>query len=192
MSTITTWTPGVVLQPADLTPEMVDAIVAALETEHVLALTAWAEARARFEPQRGWVTNPPAAILDILNVIDNRVRDPRWARLGRKGICLQPWAFSCWSRHAGPDNDHDPQHLADNFEALLHEAQQLLAGQLPDQPLMDALAMAHTCVNGGIHDELRNATHYYSLTMPTPPAWTAPPAIMTAERFGQRFFTNVR
>lgn len=185
--TVTVWSPGVVLGPADLSPAMIAAIQEALSIEQVLALTAEHEAAARLEPGRGWVPNPPAARLDIMNVCQNRVNAgrhdvPRFKGLGLKDVCLQHRQFSCWDSLGGPDN----------FYRLMKDAQQLLAGELPGQPLLDALAMAHTVAAGGLIDFLRYATHYYATSMPAAPAWAAPPAVMTMERYGHRFFAGVR
>lgn len=182
------WTPGTVLAPAALTPNAVQAILAALTPEQALAGTAWAEARARLDGGV-WRANPPEAMHDVMDVVRNRAADPRWAHLGIKGVCLQPWAFSCWSPHAGADNDHDPQHLADNFEALLGRVQLLLAGQAPTDALLACLAMAEAPALTG--SPVDGATHYYATWLTAPPRWAAPPAQLVAERFCQRFYRHV-
>ena len=48
MSNVTTWHPGVILPPEKLTPEIIAAIKASLFPQHVVALTAGAEARSRY------------------------------------------------------------------------------------------------------------------------------------------------
>src|SRR3990167_889689 len=116
-----TWAPGVVFQPTALTKADIHALTDALSPAQVMGLTMWAEARARYEPGKGWVANPIDALVDVGNVIDNRVKDPRWHQLGHKGVCLQRGQFSCWDRHGGPENLH----------ALLICAQEMLAGLTP-------------------------------------------------------------
>lgn len=188
------WHPGVILAPVDLAPELVAAILAALSGPETVALTAWAEGRARLEHGL-WRKNPPDAMHDIIEVIENRTKDgrPRWAGKDHKAICLEPWAFSCWSPHAGADDDHDPRHLADNFEALMDRTQRVLAGETQSDTLGACLAMAAAVLGGGVlAPQLGGATHYFATWMPAPPAWSAPPAEFVTERFGQRFYRGVR
>jgi hypothetical protein len=153
----------------------------ALSSGQTLALTMWAEGRARLEPQRGWVANPLSAMADVANVILNRQRDRRWWRRTIKEICLQPAQFSCWLRIGG----------SENFDALLREAQQLIAGEDPGQPLRACLDVAAACLAGSFVDRLDDATHYYATWAP-PPRWTAPPARCVAERWGHRYYAAVR
>ena len=189
---ITTWMPGVILPADDLSPNIVAAIVDALSPAQTCALTMWAEARSRLVRGHGWVSNPLDAMVDILTVILNRSHDSRWQALGPKGVCLQPYQFSCWLPHAGADANHDPQHLADNFEALMCRAQQLLAGEEPSAKLLGCLAAAEGALDGALVDTLAGATHYYA-TWITPPTWVRPPAaVLVAERFGHRFYRAVR
>jgi hypothetical protein len=154
-------------------------IVDALSPAQTVALTLWAEARARLEPRRGWVANPIDAMADVANVIVNRTRDRRWRRLGFKGTCLARAQFSCWLP-APPRND----------DALMRRARELLAGRLPTDVLLDCLALADACLDGRTIDRLHGATHYYA-TWIAPPAWTRPPARFVAERYGQRFYAGV-
>lgn len=181
MSTVVAWHPGVILPRASLTRDIVAAIQVALSPAQTLAVTAWAEGRSRLEPGRGWVSNPLEAQIDILNVIDNRVKDRRWMPLGHKGVCLQRRQFSCWDTVDG----------ADNFFALLQRAQRMLAGELDADPL---LAAAEGCVVGALADSLTDATHYYAPASMMPPgrvpAWVAG-ATLSAERFGHRFYRHV-
>lgn len=189
---VTTWHPGVILPREQLNPDLCVGIQLALSAAQTLALTCWAEARSRFVKGTGWVSNPIDAMADIVNVVDNRVRDPRWAKFGHKGTCLQRFQFSCWLPRAGADNDHDPQHLADNFEALMDRAQRLLAGETPTDKLLNCLALAEGAIGGAMVDGLGAATHYYAHEAIAPPAWSLPPAAMTAERWGHRFFKGVK
>jgi hypothetical protein len=166
-------------------------VIDTLSAPQALALTMWAEARARLEPRRGWVVNPVAAMADIANIVANRARDPRWRGLDVKAICLARAQFSCWLPHAGVDANHDPAHLADNFEALMQQAQHLIAGEDADATLHACLEIASVCADGALRDRLGGATHYYA-TWAAAPAWAAPPARCVAERWGHRFFAAVR
>src|SRR3990167_954652 len=104
MTDVLTWAPGVILSSETLTKADIRALTDALSPAQVMALTMWAEARARYEPGKGWVANPLDALVDVGNVIDNRVKDSRWHALGHKGVCLQRRQFSCWDTLGGPDN----------------------------------------------------------------------------------------
>jgi hypothetical protein len=165
---------------APLTPAAVAEIMRVLSSPQTLALTMWAEGRSRLEPRRGWVANPVAAMADVANVVVNRHHDPRWRRLTIKEICFQRAQFSCWLPIGG----------ADNYEALMREAQALLAGEEPGPALKACLDIAAACVAGGFRDRLERATHYYATWAPAP-RWTAPPARRVAERWGHRFFAGV-
>jgi len=165
---------------APLTPSAVAEIIRVLSAAQTLALTMWAEGRSRLEPRRGWVANPVAAMADVANVIVNRLQDSRWRRLTLKDVCLQRAQFSCWLPIGG----------ADNHEALMREAQQLLAGEEPGPALKACLDIAGVCVAGGFRDRLEGATHYHATWAPAP-RWTAPPARCVAERWGHRFYAGV-
>lgn len=166
---------------APLTPPAVAEITRVLSGAQTVALTMWAEGRSRLEPQRGWVANPVAAMADVANVIVNRTLDPRWRRLSIKEVCLQRAQFSCWLPNGGTDN----------FEALMREAQHLIAGDEPGQPMRACLDIAAACVAGTLFDRLEGATHYYAAWAPAP-RWTAPPARFVVERWGHRFYAGVR
>jgi hypothetical protein len=157
------------------------AITQALSPIQTLALTMWAEGRARLEPPHGWVANPLAAMADVANVVLNRLHDRRWRHLTVQAICLQPWQFSCWLPEGG----------AANFQALTQAAQQLLAGDDPGPVLRACLDIADACVAGTYDDRLDGATHYYA-TWTSAPRWTAPPARFVIERWGHRFYADVR
>jgi len=166
---------------APLTPVAIAEITRVLSPVQAVALTMWAEGRSRLEPRRGWVPNPVAAMADVANVVVNRLRDPRWRRMTMKEICLQRAQFSCWLRIGG----------ADNYEALMRQAQQLLAGEDIGPTLRACLDIASVCASGTFEDRLDGATHYYA-AWATPPRWTAPPARRVAERWGHRFYAGVR
>ncbi len=175
--------------PTELTAGQRLAVVQALSPAQTLALTMWAEARSRLEPHVGWVANDPQAMADIANVVVNRAQDHRWATTGIKGICLAPFQFSCWLPYAGADNNHDPQHLADNYEALIAAAQQMLAGQASGA-LATCLSVATAACAGATADALGGATHYFADWI-APPKWAAAPAHETVARWGHHFWAGV-
>lgn len=190
------WHQGVVVPSSSLTVEIRLAILAALTDAQIVGLTAWAEARSRLDPTRGWVSNPLDAMIDIIDVVRNRTRDKRWVALGPRGVCLQRWAFSCWEPTGGADSNKDPLHLADNFEQLFDRAQRLAAGEVSAK--LDACVGAATTRLGldtlvGV--AIQNATHYYAPLSMVPkgrvPKWVNG-ATFTAERFGHKFYANVR
>lgn len=158
-----------------------DQVIAALTPAQVVGLTAWAEARSRFEGGR-WVANPQQAMADVINVIDNRAIDPRWRRLGHKGVCLYPFAFSCWMPSGGQKN----------YEALIGTARLVLAGDDVGPVLSDCLALANFSLHGNLSDTLEGSTHYVATWLKPAPKWTAPPAVMTVERYGHRFYSGVK
>jgi len=181
----TLWRPGVIIQTEQLTAGIIEAIKVALKPEQTVALTAWAEARSRFDGRR-WVSNSIDAMADIVNVISNRSKDPRWKAMGHKGVCLARRQFSCWDTLGGPAN----------FYAVISEAQNLMASKLPENTLLNCLALAEVCVHSEMLDTLDTATHYYAPASMLPkgavPKWIVPPAVLTAERHGHRFYKNVR
>lgn len=161
---------------------MTDPLVERLSDAQTLALTMWGEARARLVPHVGFVTNPPQAWVDVANVVVNRVHDPRWSKLGVKGTCLARHQFSCWWPVPGKPG---------NYEMVLDRAQQMVRGVI-SRTLVNCLLIAHSACNDVFEDHLRRATHYHATWLVPPPAWAAPPAVLTAERFGHRFYANVR
>lgn len=188
------WEPGQIFTPEQLTPNAVASIQSALTPGQTMGLTAWAEARARLAPGKGWVANPIAAMVDIIEVIDHRARDPkrRWPG-GHKGVCLGRWQFSCWEPKGGPDDPRDADHLSENFEAIMLRAQQLIAGELPTPLLMNCIAAAEGCLAGALAWSFpEGTTHYYAEWLPTAPKWAAHTrARLVAQRHGHLFFANV-
>ena len=177
----TAWRHGLVLTPSELTPADIRAIKDALTPAQTCALTAWGEARCRLVKGKGWVDNPLEAMVEILEVIDWRARDPRWKALGHKGVCLKPWQFSCWTPKGGREN----------FEMVITRAQELLAGLTPSTKLLGCLAAAETTVAGTLIPVFPPKTcHYYSRSMPTPPTW-AIGRQPVADRHGHLFFANI-
>jgi hypothetical protein len=198
MSTVAGWKPGLVLQAIDLTPAIIMAIKAALSPAQTVAITMWREAESRFEHGR-WVPNPIDAMVDVLEVIDYRASDgrPRWRDRGHKGICLERWAFSCWEPKGGPDDPRDADHLAENFEAVMHVAQKLLAGVQSVGKLLDCMAAAEACLGGSlVHSLPENTTHYHADWI-TRPDWAffdkarTRPRTPVARRHGHLFYAAV-
>lgn len=182
MTVVTGWRPGVVLSSLDLTPAVIAAIKAALSPAQVMALTIWAEGRSSFVKGRGWVANDMSAMIDVLEVIQNRATDPRWAKLGHKGVCLQRWAFSCWEPAGGPAN----------FDALMNRAQRLLAGESPSDKLLNCLAAAEGCLAGALVSSMpARACHYYADWSPAPKWALHPKARLVAHRYNHLFYSDV-
>lgn len=131
----------------------------------VLARTLWGEARG--EGAIGQIA--------VAWTIRNRVNDNRensWWGEGYAGVCLKPWQFSCW-------NKNDP-----NFPYLSG------AKAIPTLQLSQARAIASQVISGAVADPTGGATHYYSTTMATKPAWVKG-AKQTLALGRHIFYTNV-
>lgn len=200
MTTITEWKPGMVLRTEELTPAIISRIRAALTPAQTMAITAWREAEAHFDKVvKRWVPNPVDAMVDIINVIDNRANDIRWMRRGHKGICLQYvrrgereiHQFSCWQLDGGPDDPRDSDTIAENTEVVLRIAQQLISGVLPTANLLECLAAAEGCIAHRLIDSLDGACHYYADWIPAPYWAKHPNARVTAVRHGHIFLAGV-
>lgn len=174
------WRPGDVVEGTQITPGVEMAIKSALTPAQAMGLTAWREAEARLEPGKGWVPNPIDAMTDILNVIDNRVQDPRWAARGYLGVCHQRWQFSCWERGGG----------AANWVTMMEYAQQGIAGATLPTKLRACIEIAQSFITQQHPDLLQRSTHYYATWLPEPPSW-ASGRHPVVERFGHRFFNDV-
>ena len=183
------WKPGLILTPDELTPAAIGLIKACLSPVHVVGITAWREAEARFEDGH-WTPNPVEAMADIANIVNNRANDKRWSAKGYKGVCLARWQFSCWEPNGGPDDPKDIDTLAENFEVVMYAAQKLIAGVRPSGKLQACMGIAEGCVAGYMTDTLSNATHYYA-TWIAPPRWAQPPSRFIVERYGHRFYAGV-
>lgn len=110
----------------------------------VLARTIYGEARG--ESFNGKVA--------VAYTIINRAARPSWWGGDITTVCLAPKQFSCW-------NSDDP-----NF-ALLQEV------NLDSFSFRDCLAAALLVYNRTLPDPTNGATHYYALSMSTPPTWAA-------------------
>jgi spore germination cell wall hydrolase CwlJ-like protein len=114
----------------------------------VLARTLWGEARG--EGFNGMIA--------VGWTIRNRVFDGKsnsWWGEGYAGVCQKAWQFSCW-------NKSDP-----NSAYLRGEK------AIPADQFALAKKAAETVIEGLIPDPTGKATHYFSTSMKTPPAWAA-------------------
>ncbi|WP_095058011.1 cell wall hydrolase [Pseudomonas sp. Irchel s3f7] len=112
----------------------------------ILARTLWGEARG--ESLAGQIA--------VAWTIRNRVNDGKaksWWGEGYAGVCQKPYQFSCW-------NKNDP-----NFAYLSG------VKPIPLRELAQAQIAADQVMAGKVSDPTDGATHYYSNTMPKPPAW---------------------
>lgn len=135
----------------------------------VLAKTCWAEARG--EGLNGMV----AVGWTIRNRVDMDLHHdgkPDWWGEGYEGVCKAPWQFSCW-------NKGDP-----NYPYLVGTK------EIPPGQLQLAREAAIAVIYGQIPDPTGGATHYYSTSMPKPPAW-APLAKRTVKIGRHVFFKDV-
>lgn len=118
----------------------------------------------------------------VAHVLVNRVKDGRWGTtLGE--VCSSQYKgsfqFSGWARN-------DP-----NRERAFRTS--------PLDPLLQALAGLVQAALDGEADPTGGATHYFAMSMPSPPAWVAgnpangtPPATYCGQFGHQRFYRNVR
>lgn len=139
-------------------------IRAALDDRHVLALTAWAEARQipRHEPHDH---SPVEELIAVMVVVRNRrARFARWRAVDAsyKAICLAPKQFTCWTPDSGSNHD-----------ALLALAGQLVTRGGSLDPLVDeCLYLADGVIAGTILDRTNRATSYWAPAAMQPPGRT--------------------
>jgi spore germination cell wall hydrolase CwlJ-like protein len=112
--------------------------------QHVLAGTAWGEARG----------DGPSGMQAVCNVVMNRVARGGWWGATVLEVCLKPWQFSCW-------NADDPNRAK---IMNLHPV---------DSDYAVALGLALKGINGSLPDITGGADSYYDLSMPSPPSWAA-------------------
>lgn len=136
--------------------------------------TLYGEARGEIEAGR----------IAVMAVIRNRVMHPCYWGNTIAGVCLHPWAFSCWW-YADPKNPQDS-----NRDATYAFAQRLLDPSTKD-PLIDTLgAIVDGVMAGTIADPTAGACMYDTTAL-----WLAqgrtqyPGAIVTAKIGHQTFFT---
>lgn len=130
----------------------------------ILARTLWGEARG--ETLAGQI----AVACTIRNRVNDGIAKSWWGE-GYAGVCQKPYQFSCWNR-----NDPNYQFLID-------------VKQIPFRELAQARIAADQVIDGKV-DSTGGATHYYALSMKTPPAWAAK-AKQTLKLGGHVFFKDV-
>jgi N-acetylmuramoyl-L-alanine amidase len=137
-----------------------------------LQLTVWAESRSL----------SLASQIGVACCIRNRVLK-QFRGTDYRTVCFSRLQFSGWTRVGG----------GANFEALMASCQQVLVLPEVRWPVQLKLAksIADGIISGEIEDNTRGATHYYHKSIPAP-SWTLPPAELTRELGGHRFYRNVR
>ena len=133
------------------------ALLSPLTENEILALTLYGEARS--EPIEG--------IVAVGSVIANRASDSkqRWGTTIR-GVCLQPFQFSCWNVIGGDKN----------YARLMQMAQALVA-RSPEMkhPAMEQCSwVALGIARKALQDRVKGSTHYHAASMSPRPAWAQP------------------
>lgn len=128
----------------------------------VLARTLWGEARGE-----GF-----AGMVAVGFTIKNRAARPGWWGNDIISVCRHPWQYSCW-------NVKDP-----NYPCLSGSR------PIPTAEYVKAREAALVVIAGRQPDPTGGATHYYSTSMKTPPAW-AVKAKQTVQIGRHRFFRDV-
>lgn len=82
-------------------------------------------------------------------------KDRSWWGEGYAGVSLKPYQFNCC-------NKADP-----NYQFLIS------VKQIPFRELAQARIAADQVIDGKVPDPTGGVTHYYVLSVKTPPAWTA-------------------
>ena len=116
----------------------------ATKTLDILARTIYGEARG--ESLAGKVA--------VAYTIVNRAARPSWWGKTVVEVCLKPWQYSCW-------NANDPN------SQLIKEV------TLESHSFRDCFGVACLVLNRTLPDPVSGATHYYALSMPSPPSWAA-------------------
>jgi N-acetylmuramoyl-L-alanine amidase len=115
-----------------------------LDDRHVIALTAWGEARSLRED----------GIQATICVVQNRLASGvAWWGKTLRDICLKPWQFSCW-------NENDPNRS------------QMLAVSDNDPDMVMALGFADQALAGALPDNVNQADSYYDLDLKERPLWS--------------------
>lgn len=133
--------------------------LALLSDLDVFALTLWAEARSQTDD----------GIRAVAHVIRNRVLSPRMRKLfgrGWKGVCLQPWQFSCWN---DDPNDHNHTLLMDVVRQVKRPEFRAVGN------LARCYGIARETMRDDVPDEVHGADHYLTawLLKHKPPRWAA-------------------
>lgn len=109
----------------------------------VVACTLWGEARNQgLEGMRA-----------VASVIENRRKSGYRKKHTAAEVCLDPWQFSCWNQ--------DDVNLA-RMRAV---------AAAPDSRFRDALGIADEVLNRTLADSVRQARHYYAVSLRKPPSW---------------------
>lgn len=118
----------------------------------IVSIVLYGEARS--EPVQG--------IVGVGSVIRNRVRKPSWWGEGFKGVCLQPWQFSCLHPKGGEGN----------YRRVVAFATRLIGGkQITAAIERQCVWVAHGIVGDFVMDPTKASTHYHAATMEPRPAW---------------------
>lgn len=128
-----------------------DELIGHLIASEVFGLTLFGEARNQGED----------GIHAVADVVRNRVRLKRFGA-GYRGVCLRPWAFSCWKAAGGASN-----------HALVMDAARSLVRGTTGPLLRGCLDIAQDTMNGAHPDSVNGSTHYCTeaLWRTDPPAW---------------------
>jgi Cell wall hydrolyses involved in spore germination len=119
-------------------------VATATNSVDILARTIYGEARG--ESWEGKVA--------VAWTVMNRVARKSWYGRNVVEVCLKPFQYSCWL-------ESDPN------SALLKRV------NLDDSNFRQCLAAALLVYDRVIPDTVNGATHYYALSMPTPPKWAS-------------------
>jgi N-acetylmuramoyl-L-alanine amidase len=128
-----------------------------IDTSHltelqIFACTLYGEARS--EQTEG--------IIAVACVIRNRVHDPkgRWPKT-YKGVCLQPWQFSCWKVEGGEGN----------HQKLAKLVADLKEGKATDNRYKECAWIATGVIHDWVRDIAYGADHYHVEKMAKKPKW---------------------
>lgn len=141
-----------------------------------LALTGFGEARR--EGYRG--------IAAVCWTARNRLERQRFGST-YKAVVHARLQYSCWW----------PQGGVSNYAAVMAAAKDVVNGVVPrpGSPLALAFQVAVDVIEDRVDDITQGATHYYAPAAMQPvgrrPLWTAPPARLTVEIGGHRFYADV-
>jgi hypothetical protein len=142
-----------------------------------LALTAFGEARG--DGYRGLVA--------VCWSARNRLARPQRFGATYKAVVHARAQYSCWWPYGG----------VGNYAAVMAAAKDVVMGVRPAQgsPLALAFQAAVDVIEDRVIDPTNGATHYYMPAEMKPPGrvpiWAAPPAQLSAELGGHRFYTHV-